>query len=197
MITTLEASLIMMDMQGYLIEKLEREGLTFPTLIIMNKENHVRMDGIQAEYESVMDIEYSDNKYGSYVTLVTMRNRDEYDDEAIPRLAKDVAKRYSPDSIGYFAQCLYKPMSREEYDNLTTDIMNKDIDAIRIFHVCFFVKGDNDKGYLKVTPYKLSEIKNKEEFILDNSPRYTVSSYGKSWEIPSYSMETRIENPYV
>jgi len=187
----------MTDMQGYHIEKLEREGFVFPTLVIMNEETPIRIDAIQSEYESIVDVEYSDNKYGSYVTLVTMRNRDEIDDEAIPRLAQDIAKKYNPDGIGYFAQCLYKPMNREEYENLTTDIMNKDPDAIRIFHNCFFIKGGSEKGFLMITPYLLSESKKEEEFSLDDSPRHTVSCYGKSWQEPTYAIETRIENPYL
>jgi hypothetical protein len=187
----------MTDMQGYLISKIERDGAVFPTLILINEKSLICPDAIQSKYESIVGVEYSNNEYGVYVTLVTMRNRDKVDDEVIPRLAQDIAKSYSPDAIGYFAQCLYKPMNIKEYENLTTDRMNKDPDAIRVFHNCFFVKGGDPKGYLMITPYRLSESKKEEEFKLDDSPRYTVSCFGKSWQIPSDSVETRIENPYV
>jgi hypothetical protein len=197
MVNSSQASLIMSDMQGLLIKKLETDGYIFPSLIVMSSDAPVRIDDLVYKYPCILNVEYSDNVQGAYVTRVTFRNRDEKDDEAIQKAIKEISFIHQPDAIGYFAQCLYKTMDMKDYINLTTDLLNKDPEAIRVFHNCFFVKNDGEKGFLMITPYMLSENKKEEMFNLDDAIKFTTTEVHKGWEVPTSALETRIPNPYL
>lgn len=193
-----QVSLIMTDMQGLLIEKLEKDGFIFPTLIIMNNETMISIDDLIDRYQCILNIEYSSNELGIYITRLTLRNRDINDDEAILRVISEITLKHQPDAVGYFAQCLYKPMNAKEYAALTTDSMNTDHpEAIRVFHNCFFVNKGDDKGYLMITPYKLSESKKEDTFHFQDKTKFTVTEIHKCWETPTSILETRIPNPYL
>lgn len=202
MLDTSQVSLIMTDMQEHLIGKLEEEGFIFPSLIVMNKESMINLQDFLGRYPCVVDVVYLNRSYKAYisqevyVTRVTFRNLNNEDDEAIQQAIKEITFRHQPDAIGYFAQCLYKPMKKKEYENLTTDEMNMDPETIRIFHNCFYVKGGEEKGYILITPYVLKDRQEKD-FDLDGSSRYIVTTFDKTWEIPSSALKARIENPYL
>jgi hypothetical protein len=197
MINSSQASLIMSDMQGLLIKKLETDGYIFPSLILMSDRASIHIGDFMYKYPCILNVEYSDCVQGAYVTRVTFRNRDEKDDEAIQKGIKEISSIYQPDAIGYFAQCLYKPMDMKDYINLTTDSLNRDPETIRVFHNCFFVKGGSEKGFLMITPYKLSENKKEEMFNLDDATKFTTTEVHKGWEVPTSALETRIPNPYL
>lgn len=196
MLDTSKVSLIMADLQEHFIGKLEEESFVFPTLIVMDESSVINLQDFMGRYSCVVNIEYINHSYGAYISRVTLRNLNSEDDEAIRMAIKEVAFRHTPDAIGYIAQCLYKPMSKKEFENLTIDSMNKDPEAIRIFHNCFYVKGGEESGHLLITPYILKERK-KEEFSFDDSTRNVVTTYGKAWETPTPVLKARIENPYL
>jgi len=199
-----EVSLIMCDMQNAFISTIEEEGQSFPTLIIMNRESSIHVDDLLNNYNCILSIEYSPQIYDTYITRITLHNQSTKDDAAILQLIKEITFRHSPDSIGYIAQCLYKPMNKEEFKYSTTDSLNLDPDTIRILHNCFFVKGDK-KGYLMITPYLKIENKEKKTlplFVFDDddsseSINCTVTTFEKPWEIATQNLQTRIPNPYL
>jgi len=202
MLDTSQVSLIMTDMQEHLIGKLEEEGFIFPSLIVMNKESMINLQDFLGRYPCVADIVYLNRSYEAYisqevyVTRVTFRNLNNEDDEAIRQAIKEITFRHQPDAIGYFAQCLYKSMKKKEYDNLTIDTMNMDPEAIRIFQNFFYIRGGEEKGHILITPYLLKDRK-EEDFDLDNLSRYVVTTFDKTWEIPSSVLKAIIENPYL
>jgi hypothetical protein len=198
MLDTSTVSFIMTDMQTRLISKLEEESFVFPSLIVMDRETIINLQDFMGRYSCVVNVEYINHAYGAYITQVTFRNKNNEDDAAIHQAIKEIAFRHRPDAIGYFAQCLYKPMNRKEYDQLTTDGMNMDPEAIRIFHNCFYIKDGEKEGHLLITPYLLKDQdKEKEEFSFDDSNRFVVTTFDKAWETPTASLKARIENPYL
>lgn len=197
MITEKQASLVMSKIQGYLIKKLEREHFIFPSLILMDRDHHVRVEDLKGDFQCILEVNYEDPVSEIYVTRITMRNRNEEDDGEILRFIEEVTRKHQAEATGYFAQCLYKPMVRQEYDSLTTTSMNMDPDAIRVLHNCFFIKGGNEKGYLMITPYTLKDSKEVMEFQVTEYAPKVATVFSKGWESPSFTLETRINNPYL
>lgn len=210
MLTTALASLVMTEMQNVLIEKLEQKGYTYPSVVIMDSTRDINADYLLRNFKCVVSVWYS-NIQGVNVVSITTRNQDERDDEEIQRLIKEVTHKYQPEGLGYFAQCLYKPMTKKELDALTTDSMNKDPEAIRVLHNCFYTKRDKENGYILITPYVL-----KDNVIPDTKDQEDVFSFGEDddesadsckkvklipfhtgWEVTSYVNKARIENPYL
>ena len=186
--------------QNILIEKLKCEGFIYPSLILMNENGHVNIRGLRDKYPCILFVDESIDTSDlgtSYTIRLTLRNHDEADDESIVKLIREVTHKENPGAVGYFAQCLYKPMDRKEYVTVTTNQMNLDPDTIRVFHNCFFVKGGSEKGYIMVTPYILKKpVKDEgEHFTLREESG--IVSFSKSWDVPSAVLETRIQNPYV
>lgn len=197
MVTEEQASLVMSNIQRHMIKKLEREHFVFPSLILMNSDRHVRIDDLTKDFSCILEVNYEDPIYDVYITYITMRNRDEEDDKEILHFIEEVTRKHQADATGYFAQCLYKPMVKKEYEDLTTTSMNLDPDAIRVFHNCFFVKGGDEKGYLMVTPYTLKESSGVEDFQVTEYAPKIATVFNKGWEAPSLTLETRITNPYL
>lgn len=202
MLSTAEVSVIMCDMQGVSIETIEEDGSVFPSLIIMNVEHPIKVDDLPNRYNNILTIEYSPKLYGAYVTRITLRNFNEKEDAAIEEIAKEICFRHSPDSIGYVAQCLYKPMKLSEAKKTTDDMMNLDPDVIRVLHNCFFIREDLVTGYLMVTPYlKTQSTKVSEEPVFDfgesTSEESHVMTIEKPWEVSTKKLATKISNPYV
>jgi hypothetical protein len=140
--------------------------------------------------------------YGIYVTRITLRNLDKKDDDTIEEIAKEISFRHSPDSIGYIAQCLYKPMKASEAKKTTDDMMNLDPDTIRVLHNCFFVREDRVTGYLMVTPYiKTDSSKEADVPVFDLgesvSETYHVMTTEKPWVVSTKKLQTKISNPYA
>jgi hypothetical protein len=215
MLTTTLASLIMTDMQKVLIQKLESETFIYPSVIIMDTTKEINVDAFLGRYSCVLSIWYT-SMHGTNVLCISNRNRDEQDDKQILQVIKDIVCKHQPEGVGYFAQCLYKPMTRKEYASVTTDDMNRDPDAFRVFHNCFFTKYDK-RGYLLVTPYLLKdyEIPGTEEvnkdieenlFDLEDTKSFAIAaptkkvcslSFHTEWEVATDTYMPRIENPYV
>lgn len=190
-------SMVMSGIQEALVKKLEKDGYIYPHLIIMDEKKLVSLDDLRSKYPCIISIENHASTEGISFTGVSMRNRDENDDEAIQELIKEITFRHQPDAVGYISQCLYKPMTINEYKDLTTDKMNKDPDTIRVFHNCFFVKGGDRRGFIMITPYVKDVDKEDDVFEPNAKPRMVVTQFRKSWESPSHVLETRIPNPYL
>jgi hypothetical protein len=196
MINTTAVSLIMADMQGIFIEAIQREGYSYPLLIVINEETSINISKLLSKYECILAIDYSDKQYDVFVTLVTFRNRDDKDDQAIIDATKEIAL-HQPNAMGYISQCLYKSMSQEDNMKLTTERMNLESDTIRILHNCFFIKDGDPFGYRMITPYKVKDQKNhgKNDFVFEE-PAFSVLTFNKGWEPASPTLVTRIPNPY-
>lgn len=190
-------SITMSGIQELLVKRLERDGYVYPTLILMNENRHICLDDLLSKYPIILLVENSKSTEGIAFTCVSMRNRDEDDDAAIQELIREITFRHQPEAVGYFAQCLYKPMTRDENFKLSTDQMNRDPDAIRVFHNCFFVRGGGRKGFIMVTPYMKNEARQDDLFDPQAGPTNVVTQFKKSWEISSSILETRIPNPYL
>lgn len=196
--------IIMAGMQEILTDRLEKEGYIYPSLVLMRQGGYVDVQDLRSKYPCLLAVEKAIGINEIFVTVITLRNRDEDDDQAIIEFIREVTFKNNPEAVGYIAQCLYKPMKKEESSILTTNQMNSDPDAIRVIHNCFFVKGGSPKGYLMVTPYILDTTKNQESeaMFLEASERtaekeLVYTPMKKAWEEPSYALETRIRNPYV
>jgi hypothetical protein len=204
MLSESSVGIIMAGMQEILTSKLEKEGYIYPSLVLMRQGSYVDVQDLRSKYPCLLAAERSIGINDIFITTITLRNRDEDDDQAIIEFIREVTFKHKPEAVGYIAQCLYKPMKKEESDILTTNQMNSDPDAIRVIHNCFFVKGGSPKGYLMVTPYILNTVKKQEEeaMFLGADERlaekeHVYTPMNKTWEEPSYALETRIKNPYV
>lgn len=196
MVTDIRASLIMSKVQSYLVKKLEREHALFPSIILMDDSQCVRIEDLRGDFPTIVEVKYVGMLDGTNVTIVTMSNRNEEDDQEITRFIKEVTQEHQTEATGYFAQCVYKPMERSEWEGMTTDTMNSDPDCVRVFHNCFFVKGGDEQGHLMVTPYTLKDADVTDDFQIDPVAQKVATLFGKGWESPSFTIETRIDNPY-
>lgn len=197
MLNETKVSIAMSGIQDLLVKRIEKDGYVYPTLILMNEKGHVSLEDLKSKYSCILFVENSVSTDAIAFTCVTMRNRDEIDDVAIQELIREITFKHQPEAIGYFSQCLYKPMTREENENLSIDQMNRDPDAIRVLHNCFFVRGGDKKGFLMITPYMKNEERQDDLFDPQAGPTNIVTQFKKSWESPSYALETRIPNPYL
>lgn len=206
MVTSDEAALLMDHAQDGLINYIRQEGFSFPVLVLLKKDSDINPHDLQKIFPSVLDVRNNINcaesqtgLYSIYQTIVMLRVASLEDDNAIDDIARDIVFRYEPDAIGFIAQSIYKDMIMKERKELVRGALLTDPDTIRVIHSSFFIKGEKNDGYIKITPYLIGEA-TLENVVTgeDGLPceKHTVSFSATMWQAGSKILEPRFDHPY-
>jgi len=184
MINSMEMSRAMQMHTDRAISYMKREGYIFPSLVILNKGEDLNIDishphlyGEGSRTEQGIE-PFADEESQIYKKVLAFRLSPEYRDRYMVEVAKKIAQKYKPDAIGAISACLFKELPRSQAENRKEGAIQTDPEAVRMFYVSFYLKGDRNPNYMLI-PYLLND---REDFSFGDEENYTVSTVRSSWK---------------